>query len=197
MSLMRIDDFVHVLHAARAGSREALGMLVEASRGRLHRLASRHVESELRPKNSPSDLVQDTLLEACCSIRQFKGDSPEQFEAWLTQILFRNVSNFRRSYRHSEKRRLNREVRLSSPRHPAAPTSAPDDQLARDEGVARLSQALNRLPNEDRRILAMRFWERQSFESIGQREHRSAEAARKLCTRAVRRLAQALKDPAR
>jgi RNA polymerase sigma-70 factor (subfamily 1) len=188
---MHIDDFVHVLRAAQSGSTKAMGGLLEAARGRLHQLASNRIERELRPKDSPSDLVQDTLLEACTCIKKFKGQSQEEFDAWLARMLVRNVSNFRRAYRTSQKRSVKRELRLSSTPN-AAHSDPTSGDMGSDERLGRLKFALDHLPSQDRRILAMRFWQKRSFESIGQREHRSAEAARKLCIRALRKLAQEL-----
>jgi RNA polymerase sigma-70 factor (subfamily 1) len=186
---MRFHDFLRLLRAAQAGSAEALGWLFEAARPRLHHAASHRIEPGLLPKNSPSDLVQDAMLDACASIKNFKGHSQEEFDAWLRRILLNKVNNFRRAYRDREKREIGRESRLSSS---DSGGPVPDDQAAHDERMATVRRAMSRLPRRHRRVLAMRFWQKLSYEDIGAHENRSPEAARKLCTRALRKLARAL-----
>lgn len=186
---MRTHDFLRLLRAAQAGSAEALGWLFEAARPRLHHAATNRIEPELRSKNSPSDLVQDTMLEACTAIKKFKGHSQEEFDAWLTRILFNNLNNFRRAYRDREKREIGRELRISSS---CCRIAVPDDQAAHHERMVTVRRAMICLPSQYRRVLAMRFWQKLSYEAIGEHEHRSPEAARKLCMRALGRLARVL-----
>ena len=50
------------LPAARAGSREALGKLLEAARQYLLSIARQEFDPDLRAKNSPSDVVQETFV---------------------------------------------------------------------------------------------------------------------------------------
>ena len=51
------------LQAARDGSREAMGNLLEACRAYLLLVANRELAADLRAKGGASDLVQDTFLE--------------------------------------------------------------------------------------------------------------------------------------
>jgi RNA polymerase sigma-70 factor (ECF subfamily) len=51
------------------------------------------------------------------------------------------------------------------------------------------------LPDDYRRVIELRYLEEQSFEEIGARMQRSADAARKLWARAVERLQQELESP--
>ncbi len=50
--------------AARGGSFTALGQLLDHYRDYLLRIANTELESDLAPKVNPSDLVQDTFLQA-------------------------------------------------------------------------------------------------------------------------------------
>ena len=59
-----MSDAVQRLAAARAGSREALGQILQACRGYLLLLAERELAPDLRAKGGASDLVQETFLEA-------------------------------------------------------------------------------------------------------------------------------------
>lgn len=53
-----------LLAQARAGNQEQLGRLLEILRPYLLATAARNLSNQLRAKVSPSDLVQETLIEA-------------------------------------------------------------------------------------------------------------------------------------
>jgi RNA polymerase sigma-70 factor (ECF subfamily) len=70
------------VEAARAGSREAFGLLVECHWARLVRLA-RSVVGEAEAE----DVVQDSLVVAWSKIHQLS--EPASFPAWTARIVFR------------------------------------------------------------------------------------------------------------
>src|SRR5262245_26207367 len=65
------------LPAARAGSSEALGQVLEACRGYLLLIAGQELEPALRAKGGASDLVQQTFLEAQRDFAGFHGTTHE------------------------------------------------------------------------------------------------------------------------
>lgn len=195
------DEVARELAAARAGSREALGAALEACRAYLLLIARRELDPELRAKGGSSDLVQETFLEAQRDFGQFQGRTEDELRAWLRRLLVNNVSNFTRRFR-AAKRQASAEVSLN-----AAPSSAdwadglvagapsPADQTLAQERDEAVRAALARLPEDYRRVLALRYEERSSFEEVGRRLGRSPNAAQKLFARALERLQQELKDP--
>jgi RNA polymerase sigma-70 factor, ECF subfamily len=190
------------LPAARAGSREALGKLLEAARQYLLSIASKEFDADLRTKNSPSDVVQETFVEAQRDFGQFQGDTEAELLAWLRQLLLHRVGKLRRRYRNTQKRRLAREVALGgddSSEGPAAGLAAnmpsPSGQAMEQEEDQALQEALGRLPEDYRRVITLRHEEQLPFEEIGRLLERSPEAARKLWARAVERLHEELDPP--
>jgi RNA polymerase sigma-70 factor (ECF subfamily) len=107
-----VDGAVQWLPAARAGSREALGKLLEAARQYLHTIAQQELDPDLRAKNSPSDVVQETFVEVQRSFGHFQGDTEAELLAWMRQLLLHRLGKLRRRYRETQKRRLAREVAL-------------------------------------------------------------------------------------
>src|SRR5881394_3145894 len=81
------DGFARLLREARAGSRQAVGQLLDAFRRYLRGLGEAEIHAGLRPKGSASDLVQDTYLDATRSFAQFRGDSRAELWGWLRMIL--------------------------------------------------------------------------------------------------------------
>jgi len=190
------------LPAARAGSREALGNLLEAARQYLLSIARQEFDPDLRAKNSPSDVVQETFVEAQRDFGQFRGDTEAELLAWLRQLLLHRVGKLRRRYRDTQKRRLAREVALGGDDSSdgtalglAADVPSPSGQAMAHEQDEALQEALGRLPEEYRRVITLRHEEQLPFEEIGRLLQRSPDAARKLWARAVERLHEELDPP--
>jgi RNA polymerase sigma-70 factor (ECF subfamily) len=196
------DSAAQWLPAARAGSREALGKLLEATRRYLLTIAQQELDPDLRAKNSPSDVVQETFVEVQRAFGQFQGDTEAELLAWLRQLLLHRVGKLRRRYRDTQKRRLAREVALGgddSSDGPAGGLAAnalsPSGQAVEHEQDQALQAALGRLPEDYRRVITLRYEEQLPFEEIGRLLQRSPEAARKLWARAVERLHEELDSP--
>jgi RNA polymerase sigma-70 factor (ECF subfamily) len=185
-------DAVQWLPAARGGSSEALGQLLEACRGYLLLVAQRELAPDLHAKGGASDLVQETLLDAVRAFPQFHGTSEAEVLAWLRRLLLNNVISFARRYREADKRQVAREVGLGSRGSggPAAGGPTPSGQAVEQEEARLLRAALERLPDGYRQVLRLRFEEERSFEDIGRLLGLTPNAARKLWVRAVKRLQQ-------
>src|SRR4051794_17242378 len=106
------EDFLRLLRQARAGSAEAMGQVLEACRPYLLLVANEHLGAGLQAKVGPSDVVQDTFLEAQRDFSGFRGDDAHELVAWLRRILLNNLGNVARHYRGTGKRDLAREVPL-------------------------------------------------------------------------------------
>ncbi len=196
------DGTAQWLPAARAGSREALGRVLSAARRYLHTIARQELDPDLRAKNSPSDLVQETFVEAQRDFGQFQGDTEAELLAWLRQLLLHRVGKLRRRYRDTHKRRLGREVALGGDSSSgglagglAADVLSPSGQAMEHEQDQALQAALGRLPDDYRRVITLRYQEQLPFEEIGRLLERSPDAARKLWARAVERLQEELDPP--
>src|SRR5580704_17905215 len=100
------------LPAARAGSSEALGQVLEACRGYLLLIAQQELDATLQAKGGASDLVQQTFLEAQRDFSGFQGTTHAALLAWMRKLLLNNLANFRRDYQR-DKRRVTREIALA------------------------------------------------------------------------------------
>lgn len=186
-----------VLEETAAGSSELLGQLLEAYRPYLLKVANEELDSDLRGKAGPSDLVQQTFLDANRDIVQFRGKSEAELLAWLRRVLLNNLANFRREFRDTDKRDVGREIAvdpgaLQNSALAAHDPSPSGEAQAREETEA-LERALARLPDDYREALVLRHQKGRSFAEIGAALGRSADAARKLWARAVEALQSELK----
>src|SRR5262245_1933688 len=194
-------DVARWLTEARSGSREALGQALEACRAYLYLIAQKELDPHLLAKGSASDLVQETFVEAQRDFGQFHGSTDEEWRAWLRRLPLNNVAHFTRRYR-TAKRRLGREEALdpgdsSAERGGglAADLPSPSGAAAEHEQAEALRRALERLPEDYRQVIVLRYQEDLPFEEVARRMNRSCAAARTLWSRAIRRLRQEMGEP--
>jgi len=184
------------LAAARGGSREAQGRLLELCRQYLLHVANAELDSQLQVKAGGSDLVQETFFEALRIFERFQGESPVQFRAWLRAILVNKLDDFARHYQATAKRQIGKEVALAAGSQPgpepAACLPSPSSVAVHSEQAVALTAALSRLPEHYRQVIVLRQIEDLSFEEMAARLGRTSEAVRKLWWRAVQQLQQEL-----
>jgi RNA polymerase sigma-70 factor (ECF subfamily) len=186
-----------LLDAARAGDTAALGELLARFQPWLHLLARLEVDSRFQGKFDPSDLVQQTQLEACRSIAQFRGQNEAELAGWLRQILAHVMAHEVRRFEGTLKRDMGREVSIDEElaassgrlRTILADTgTSPSQQAIRHEDEIRLAQVLARLPDDYREVLILRHLGGLSHEAIAKRMQRGQGAVRMLWVRALARL---------
>jgi RNA polymerase sigma-70 factor (ECF subfamily) len=181
---------VALLLAAQAGSNSSLGQLLQSYQSYLNLLADEELGSAIKVKASASDLVQESFLEAKRDFGQFTGKSPEEFQAWLRRLLLNNVANVIRSYRGTDKRDVSRETPashgdLNVTQSLVCEGKSASSIVMKNELLDALQTAIQKLPGHYQDVIQWRNYDRASFEDIGLRLERSAEAARKLWVRAV------------
>jgi RNA polymerase sigma-70 factor (ECF subfamily) len=178
------------LRAARVGDLDALGRLFEGFRVYLLIIANHELDDDLRAKCGASDVVQDTLCEAHSGFNHFRGETDEDLRAWLRRALLNNLRDVTRRYVGTRKRNVRDEVPVeASPRDALVdPRLTPGAQLVAGEEAARLERALERLPEDYRWIIDLRFRQQLPFDSIGHIMNRSKDSARMLLFRAVEKL---------
>ena len=156
------------------------------------------LDADLLAKGSASDLVQETLLGAYRDFGRFHGHSRDELHAWLRKILENNLAVFRRRYRGTRKRQVAIEIPIDvaamegDRRGWACEGASPSTHAAHREQAAALLAALGRMPEEYRRVIVWHQYDQHTFEEIGRRLDRSAEAARKIWSRALARLTEEL-----
>jgi RNA polymerase sigma-70 factor (ECF subfamily) len=168
--------------------RNYLGVLARAQLGR-----------RLQAKCDPSDLVQQTLLEAHRDFDRFAGGGEPELLAWLRQILAHNLFNEARRY-NARQRDAAREVSLdqlqAGVEHSsvvlgnflAAAGPTPSQIATRREAAVQLADKLAHLPEDYQTVILLRIFEGLSAEEVAQRMNRSAGAVRMLQLRALEAL---------
>ena len=126
---------------------------LERYRSWLGLLARLQVEPRFRAKFDPSDIVQQTLLEAVRDFPKFRGGTEAELAAWLRKILAHVLLHEARHFAGARRRDLTREVSLDQSLAESsrrlgealkAPGSSPSEHASRHEMELRLANALTR-----------------------------------------------------
>lgn len=185
------------LAASRGGDHEATERLLAYFRPWLRVLARRQWDPRFGGKFDPSDVVQQTLVEAARDLGAFRGETGEGLAAWLRGILAHVLAHERRRYAGTQKRAVGREVSLDAALAEtsarlgdvlAASGTSPAQALIRDEHQWRLAAALERLPEAYREVIELRHLEGLAHDEIARRLGRAPGATRMLWVRALARL---------
>lgn len=200
------SDLEHAIAAAREGEPAALFAATERLRPYLEAVARAILRGRLAGKVDPADVVQQSLLASVERFEQFEGDTPAELQRWLVAIVRNEAKNLLR-YWHQDKRLVAAEDAVAgsraikpaddgaSARLPAGEPS-PSRVVAAREEASRMLAVLDRLPAEQRAILALRHFEGLSHAEIAERLGRTPDAIRQAWVRALRSLRRALGAPA-
>ena len=175
------------IEAARRGDLASLGRALHAFRDYLLLVATEEADPDLRAKCGASDLVQETFFRAHRGFGTFRGRSAAEWRCWLRSILMRQLSSQRHRFALTAKRRSSREVALPSGllMDRLVEGESPSARYLQAERRAAVIAAIAQLPEHYRDVVVWHHRDRLPFEEIGLRRGISAEAARKVWSRAL------------
>jgi RNA polymerase sigma-70 factor (ECF subfamily) len=165
----------------------------ERFRSYLRVLAELHLGQAARGKVDPSDVLQDTMLEAHKKRHQFRGRTEAEMAAWLRAMLACNLADAAKALRRGKRdvareRSLEAAIHQSSARLEAwlvAAQASPSERLDRHEAVLELLDALTALPSAQRRALVMRHCQGYSLAQIAEELDRTPTAVAGLLKRGL------------
>jgi RNA polymerase sigma-70 factor (ECF subfamily) len=168
---------------------------LERFRSYLLVLARAGLDPRLRPKVDPSDVVQQTMLEAHAALDRLDANTTAELAAWLRQILQRNLMNLGRDFT-----RAKRDVRRET-----APAASPDESAARLDALLAASvfspsrnldkaEQLVRLAAAQREAVELRYLTGLPLAAIAARMDKTAPAVAGLLHRGLARLRELLQE---
>jgi RNA polymerase sigma-70 factor, ECF subfamily len=173
---------------------------LESYREYLRLLARLQWDRRLHTRLDPSDVVQETLLQAHRDRDQFRGQTINEQIAWLHKILAsklaRAVRDQRRGKRDIERERsLEQAVEQSSQRLAvflAANDSSPSERADRNEQLANLADAMASLADDQREAIELRYLQGWTIAEIADRLERTPKAVGGLLHRGIVKLHEQL-----
>jgi RNA polymerase sigma-70 factor (ECF subfamily) len=181
--------FSEILEAARAGSAESAGRLIDRARPYLLHLAARALHGRAAAGESPSDVVQEAAIVAVRRLSEFEGNEERRFRAWMSRIVTLRVRNVLR------RGQIREAVGFSTAGGPADGGSSPSSRAGHDEERNRLEHALKQLTEPDCQLMRWHLEDNLTFVEMGRRLGVSDVTARANYLRAIKRLRSVLNPP--
>jgi len=192
-----------LLDRVRAGDVSALAQYIQARRPQLLGFIERQLGASLRRKVEAEDILQEVSAEAVRALPQLELGDRDPF-GWLCQVAQRRIVDAHRRFVAAGKRSADREVPLGGPGDDSQRAglidllvnsmTTPSKAFSRNAREARLLDALEQLPAEQRDALRMRYVENLPSKQIADKLNKSDVAVRVMLTRSLRRLQTLLDD---
>ncbi len=179
-----------LLHAAQAGSREALEELFKRCGPRLLALIRLRLGPDLRARLESRDVLAECLLTAFQKIDQLRQTDGASLFAWLASIAENEIKDLA-DHHHRQRRDVRREDFLED-EHLIPEIRSLTSRVIVDEQLQRLERALETLENEHREVILLRKMYELSYPEIGERMGHSPDACRMLLARAMTELTLAM-----
>jgi RNA polymerase sigma-70 factor (ECF subfamily) len=165
-------------------------------------LARMQIGRNLRAKFDPSDIVQQTLLDAHRQQAQFRGSTPGEMAGWLRRMLACNLADAMRAFSRG-KRDVARERSLTAALDQSsaqigswlqAHQSSPSEKAQHAEDLLRLAQALAELPDAQCEAVVLHYWQGQTLAEVATELGRTEPAVAGLLQRGLKTLRNLLAD---
>ena len=180
------------------GDRGAMDQLLAPHRDRLRRMVAVRIDPRLAARVDPSDVVQETLVEASKQLADYLDRRTLPFYTWLRELAWKRLVGLYRFHVLAQRRSVEREqadwIGLSDDSalglagQLAATMSSPSERFAQAELKDRLQAALAQLSTQDREIIVMRHLEQLQVEEIAAILNMSPSAVKMRRMRAFERL---------
>ena len=171
-------------------------------RNYLRMLAGVEISPQIRQRVAPSDIVQETLIEAYDKRSQFRGQTDGELAQWLRTMLLRNVFDAHRMARR-QRRDVAREQNLGTLLHDsttklaeslAANQTSPSGCVSKMEQVIQLADALAELPKDQQQAIVLHHLQGMSLAETAPILDRSQSAVASLIFRGLKRLRSILAE---
>lgn len=156
-------DEADLVRRCAAGDQTACAELVSAHERMVYQLAY-HL---LGTREEALDLSQEVFLRVFRTMGAFRGQA--SLRTWIYRIVINQASNRQRWWRRrrqSDQVSLDQHMQAHGELPQRADVAAPDRLLARKEAAARLWQAMDRLPFDQRTAVVLREFDGLSYEEI-------------------------------
>ncbi len=180
---MRTEE--ELIRDALQGHSQAYGELVIRYQDRLYS-AMLHIVGSA---DEAEDVVQDSFVQAYIKLDTFQGNS--RFFTWLYRIAFNNALSRRRRRKADISLDVGKEL---SGKEPLDRHEAPDEPLLRQERIAAVRIAMDRLSDEHKTILVLREMQDMSYEEIAEILEINIGTVRSRLSRARNQLKELLEE---
>lgn len=188
-----------------APDKSELTELFSQHRDRLRRMVRLRMDSRLQGRIDPSDILQETCVEALQRYDEYLRNPSMPLFLWLRFLTGQKLLELHRRNLDVQARDVRREISLHRGPYPEATSAAlaaqlvgqhttPSQIVARAEIKVRLQEALNSMDELDREVLALRHFEQLTNSETARTLEIEESAASKRYVRALKRLKDILTE---
>lgn len=177
-------DAEQLLQRVEQGDRRAAEQLLQAQRDYLRRMLEARMEPALRQRVDPSDIIQETLMEANRRLDDYLRRRPTTFRLWIRRKALEQLVNARRHHR-ARKRSIEREGPLTAASSLAIArafcaerASAALERQERAAGTSRRPATLGGRPGDSRAAECRAAEQRRGLAAAGDRAQDRQQAVR-------------------
>jgi RNA polymerase sigma-70 factor (ECF subfamily) len=199
------DETLALLERAAGGDSSAMSALFERYRIRLKKMVRVRLNRRLQGRVDDSDVLQDAYVEATRRLQEYLSGPRAPFFLWLRQITSQKLLDAHRRHLGAQARDARLELTLHWGRLPVASSvflaaqllgrlTSPSEAAVKAETRLALQEALGRMEDNDREILALRVYEDMSNQEAAEELGIDEKAASKRYVRALQRLQKILAE---
>ena len=189
-----------LLADAKAEQADAVDRILEAFREPLRRVIGLRLDPALARRVDASDIVQDVMIEAAQRLREYLKAPNMPFQLWLRHLAQDRIIDTHRRHRLAQRRSVDKEQPIAKPAWATDDSSAglvaqlidteqtPATEAIQQELGRRLTEAVDRLSDDDREVILMRHTEQMSNQDVANALGLTEAAASMRYLRALRRL---------
>lgn len=189
------DEIRDLVAAAKRGDTMAQEALLRQHLAELRTFVRLRSDSQLRLRESESDLVQSICREVLADLDGFEYRNPSGFRGWLFRVALSKIREKGRFHRADQRTRRREAGSLDAPAtpiRPADPSPTASQAAIHRESEEQFEQAFDTLSPEHREIILLSRVMRLSHREIAAELGRSEVATRSLLSRALVALSEAL-----
>jgi RNA polymerase sigma-70 factor (ECF subfamily) len=197
------ETTLQLLSQAAAGDAVGWDALLRRYHDRLRRMIAVRLDPRLQGRFDPSDVLQETYLDAFGRLQDYLREPRLPFFLWIRFLTGHHLGRIHRDHLGRQMRDPAREVSLYQWAMPEASSAAlaaqllgresrPSELAVRAERILRLQEALGRMDPIDREVLSMRHFEHLTRAETAHVLKLSEAAAAKRYLRALERLREML-----
>jgi RNA polymerase sigma-70 factor (ECF subfamily) len=199
------DETPEIMSRAAAGDQRALGELFSLHRDRLRLMVQLRLDNRLHGRVDPSDVLQETYVEALERFNDYVAKPVMPFYLWLRFLTAQRLITIHRQNLGVKARDAGREVSLDRQGSPEVSSvvlaaelvsrhTTPSHAAMQEEMKGRIQRALDAMNPLDREVLTLRHWEQLSNSEVAQVLDLTESAASQRYGRAVWRLKEILTE---
>ena len=194
-------DEAELVAKLRQGDTQALADYLTLRNRHLLAFIERQLGPALRRKLEPDDILQEVSIEAVRALSSIDLSDRDPF-SWLCQLAERRIIDAHRRFFEAQKRDAGREASLGTPGGDSKQAAIVDllvasmttasQAFSRNLREVKLMEALQKLPEDQREALRLRYVEGMPSKEIAERLGKSDGAIRVMLTRSLGKLQELL-----